>query len=275
MKTVKLIALIMSLVLALSMVACNIGNGGATTPESTPAETPAPTKTVEEVIDAVKAYFSGTNINISGTSHSTTTGEESYEENVVLTVQMAGVKTDDARLYLVMDNGTEGATKVTYVDGISYTIVNMMGMEIKVKQEMPVDDLFDSYAVGDIFPYLASMLLDAKVEYVNDTFVLTAKGLTKEAFIEHILGESRDFYETDEEYEEALAEYTYDNTTDATLTVVLDKDGKLVSMTTYESYTWAGDKTVTEDTVNFSYEVPTIAVPEDADDYMDAGDMLG
>lgn len=271
MKTAKLIALIMSLVLALSMVACNIGNGGATTPESTPAETPAPTKTVEEVIAAVNAYFDGTNINLTGTSHTTTGGEESYEEDVTITAYITGINTDDTRVYCSMDGGASGSTKVTNVNGVSYTIVNMMGMEVKIKKEEPVDGIFDT----NIFPFEASMLLNAKVEYVNDTFVLTATGLTKEAFIGHILGESRDYYETDAEYEAALAEYSYDNTKDASVTVVMDKDGKLISMTTYETYIWSGEKTTTEDTVNFSYEVPTIEVPADADEYVDAGDILG
>ena len=152
--------------------------------------------------------------------------------------------------------------------------MNMMNMEFKLKQEQPVDEVMDEYSL-DLFPFTASMLLDAKVEYTNETFVLTATGLTKEAFIEFILGESRDFYETDEEYEDALADYTYDNTKDASITIVLSKDGKLVSMTTYESYTYCGEKNTTEDTVNFSSEIPTITAPEDADQYANADEILG
>lgn len=274
MKTAKIIALIMSLVLALSMVACNLGNDGETTPESTPAETPAPTKTVEEVVEAIKAYFSGATVNATGTSHSTVTGDEGYDENVTLSIQMSGIGTDSYKLSFSTESETSGSMKVVYVDGVSYTSMDLMGMEIKMKQEQSIDEVTAEYD-PDFFPFTASMFLETKVEYVNDTFVFTAKGLTKEAFIELILGESRDFYETDEEYEDALADYTYDNTKDATVTVVLDKDGKLVSMATYETFTYAGNKTTTEDTVNFSYEIPTITAPEDADDYADAGDILG
>ena len=154
MKITKIIAAIMVLVLALSAAACNIGLGGETTPTETPA--PTPSMTVEEVVEVAKTYFSGTNFNMSGTSHTVVTGEEGYDETVNVTAQMVGIGTEDFKLFFATDSEKSGFMKVIYVGGTTYTHMNMMNMEFKLKQEQPVDEVMDEYSL-DLFPFTASM----------------------------------------------------------------------------------------------------------------------
>jgi len=272
MKITKLLALLMVLVLAVSMFACDKNDDGDS-PDTTSA------MTAEDVIDVLKGYFSNVDdINLSGTSEVKTTENGTTDTEVTeIVMQIEGLKSASPNMYVEVSSEEEATTnKIIYVDGIMYMEVDFMGTPMKVKRAVDKEEATAEYAdIGSVFPYDTAALVKTSIEYKDGNCVMTVTGLSRDEFIKNVLLIDRENFTTDDEYQDAVAEYEFDSEKDFIMVVTVNSKGKLVSVETTEKYTYNGTVIENYDVVNVSYDKPNITVPKDADEYTDMSDFYG
>lgn len=218
---------------------------------------------------AVKNFFAGlSEISVSGTVSETVSDGTDTEELVQEALMNAqGLGTDGFKCYMVIDE-----TTVTYIDGDYY----LDDGGIKVKMKMPVDEMADMFDVNAFVTHGFEKFTSVTVATEGETTVLTLKGISKELFLENVLGITKDMFETDAEYEAIVA--TLDcNEDEYTETFTLDKDGNVTAFTLSYSYSQTEEGTTITDSYaeenTVILEVEDITPPEDADKYIDIDEM--
>ncbi len=222
----------------------------------------------KDAYEAVKKFFEGmTDISIEGHIVSKVAiGEESEEAVTTALLRAKGLGRDSFACYMYT-NGTE----IVFLDGYYY-MKDTSGTKAKIKVDRAeVETLFGvDVFVSNAFEAFKS----ATVKTEGDFTVLTLKGISEKSFIEDVLGITRDFFESDAEYEAYLSalECDYENYTE---TFTIDKNGKVTSFSISYSYSeqaygmtidygYSEDNTVSE-------TVADIKLPEDADSYITLG----
>ena len=232
--------------------------------------------TVTELLATINAYYANsTSMNVTGHAIekyiSADNAVEEYKTDMVL--KILGLGSENVSMNMSMLSDGSGMSFII-VDGTAYITMADSGVEMKMKTTKNISELMsDASDITSGLTIEEKMFISAEVEFSDGNYVLNVKGLTKEAFIEYALGLTPDLFESEQEYNDTLALYTFDNEKDYTMTLVVDLSGNLVSATEMIAYECEGVDTVCTDVMNFSAEVPVITVPEDADSYMDIDSM--
>ena len=257
---------ILSLILAMLMIALTAT--ACSKPKDEDSDETEPEETVEEkspseAYSEVKKFFDGlTEVVISGTiTENKTVGTESEDTTYKTVANAKGIGTDGFKLSMDM-NGI----KAVYIDGYSY--INEPG-GIKVKMQLMDGELSRIFNVESFVNYDFEDYASATVAREGENTVLTLKGISKEQFAENHLGVTKDDFDTDEKYNEYVSTLEED-AKHYTETFTLDKNGTVTAFTMEYSYP-DGENTVVsykeENTV--STEAEDVAVPEDADEYLE------
>ena len=260
------------------------------TTEETPDE-PLPEKTAEELYNTIKSFLAGlgnrnfkvtVGMTTDGTDPMTMTEGKSVNEQTYV-VAINGYRTDDFAMYLERTNymsmiPTEGEKQersakmvATVIGGIGY--VAEISEDHLRKIKTPVDfeaAMAEINGIPDsLYRYDFSDFIDAKCETEGNNYILTLTGLTEQKFESELYGDSA---------VSKSNQYTYDNTKDFSMTVVFDRNGNMVS--TDISISYAVDykdadgvavKYTAKQTgkVEFYSEAAVIALPADADEYIE------
>lgn len=192
-------------------------------------------------------------------------GDVSQKVSGFAFAKATGIKGDDFACYTEM-NGV----KITYVDSIYY----METAEGKIKTANAVlDELKMAFDADTMMGIGFSEFSEAKAEKNGETVTLTLKGISKKLFCEQVFGLTEEYFETAEDYEAFVAEVDCDSD-NYTEMYDLDADGKVVKITMSYTYTDLYDENTEveiyyEEITAVSDSVDDIAVPEDADSFID------
>ncbi len=217
----------------------------------------------------VKNFFANLSaISVSGNiTEKASDGKDTEEYKYTALMNATGLGTDGLAGYIDVD-GSKGV----YVDGYYY----LDDGGVKIKMKVSTAEMSATFNANAFVSYGFEQYTSVTVTTEGENTVLTLKGISKELFLESVLGLTKDLFETDEDYEAFVA--TFDcNEEEYTETFTIDKDGKVTANTLSYSYSQTAEGVTTssscEEKNTISTEVEKITAPADADEYLDIDEM--